>query len=79
MQEIAISEFKAKCLALLDEVSRTGEPIIVTRRGVPIAEVKPPPPAVRPKRRLGGMRGSAQILGDIIAPVSSIEEWDAWR
>ena len=42
MQEVAISEFKAKCLALLEEVSKTKKPIRVTRFGKPIADVMPP-------------------------------------
>lgn len=78
MRTISISEFKATCLALLEDVRQTGEPIIVTKRGVPIAEVKPPPATLRPKRRLGGMRGTVTYLGDIVEPVSSIDEWDAW-
>ena len=39
---IPASEFKAKCLALLDEVAETGETIIVTKRGKPVARVEPP-------------------------------------
>jgi len=42
MQEIAISEFKAKCLAVLERVRSTKKPIRVTRFGKPVAEVVPP-------------------------------------
>jgi prevent-host-death family protein len=42
MKEVAISEFKAKCLALLDQVQKTKKPIRVTRFGKPVAEVVPP-------------------------------------
>jgi len=45
MQEVAISEFKAKCLALLEQVRKTKKPIRITRRGKPVAEVVPPSPA----------------------------------
>jgi len=51
MREIAISEFKARCLALLEEVSKTRKPIRITRRGKPIAEVVPlHVHAARPRR-----------------------------
>jgi prevent-host-death family protein len=41
MHTVKASEFKAKCLALMDEVARTGEPILVTKNGKPIAELRP--------------------------------------
>jgi prevent-host-death family protein len=46
MKEVAISEFKAKCLALLDEVQKTKKPLLVTRFGEPVAEVVPHSPAL---------------------------------
>ena len=42
-EEITISRFKATCLAVLAKVKRTGKPILVTRKGEPIAQVMPPP------------------------------------
>jgi prevent-host-death family protein len=77
MQEISISDFKAKCLAVLDRVKRTGRPILITRRGVPIAEVVPPHPRERPPTWLGCMSGSIRILGDVIAPAADEGEWEA--
>ena len=41
MKEIAISKFKATCLAVLERVRKTGEPILVTRFGHPVAEITP--------------------------------------
>jgi len=79
MKEIAISEFKAKCLGILEEVRKTRKPIRVTRFGKPVAEVVPPSPEKREKRRLGCMIGSAQILGDIVGSISDESEWDATR
>ncbi len=76
---IAISEFKATCLAVLEEVRRTGASIVVTRRGKPIAEVVPPSLASSAESWLGAMRGSALIAGDLVAPVSDASEWDATR
>ena len=77
MKEIAISKFKATCLAVLEEVRRTGEPIRITRRGTPVAEVVPPsPPKAKDASWLGSMRGTAEVIGDIISPVYTDEELD---
>ncbi|HWZ42693.1 MAG TPA: type II toxin-antitoxin system Phd/YefM family antitoxin [Candidatus Saccharimonadales bacterium] len=78
MQEIAISEFKAKCLALLDEVSKTKKSIRITRRGKPIAEVVPTAP-VSKRRKLGAMAGTVKILGDIVSPVIDMDELGAYH
>lgn len=79
MEEIPISKFKATCLALLDRVKRTGEPILVTRRGDPIAQIMPPPPKERPRSWLGCFKGTGRIVGDIVNPAISEEEWEALR
>jgi prevent-host-death family protein len=79
MKEIAISEFKAKCLGILEEVRKTRRPIRVTRFGKPVAEVVPPTPEERPKRWLGSMAGTMKIVGDIVGPTGSFDDWDAWR
>ena len=79
MKQIAISEFKAKCLGILEEVRKTRRPIRVTRFGKPVAEVVPPTPEKPHRRRLGTMVGTAEILGDIVGPTGSFEDWDAWR
>jgi len=78
MQEIAISEFKSKCLALLEEVSKTKQPIRITRRGKPVAEVVPVSPS-RKRRRLGSMAGTVKILGDIVSPVIDLNKLEAYR
>jgi prevent-host-death family protein len=70
---MSASQFKAKCLAVLDEVAATGEPVVVTKRGTPVARVvaaEPPP----------SLRGSVKILvsdEEFIAPLD--EEWDVDR
>jgi prevent-host-death family protein len=78
MREIAISEFKAKCLSLLEQVQKTKAPIRITRRGKPVADVVPADP-VSKKRRLGDMAGSGKILGDIISPVLDVNDFEAYR
>ncbi len=74
-ETIAISEFKATCLAVLERVRRTGVPIVVTRRGVPVAEVVPPSAASIPESWLGTMRDTASIVGDLVAPVG-MDDWE---
>jgi prevent-host-death family protein len=78
MKEVAISEFKAKCLALLDEVQKTKQPLRITRRGKPVAEVTPPTP-VNPANWMGSMKGTGKILGDIVSPASNSEDWEVLR
>ncbi len=78
MQEIAISKFKATCLAVLEEVRRSGSPVRVTRFGKPVAEIVPPR-AERNVRRLGTMRDSFEVLGDIVGPIGAFEAWKPGR
>ena len=77
-ESIAISEFKTTCLAVLERVRRTGTPVLVTRRGVPIAAINPPSIASAGPGWLGSMRESATIVGDLVAPVAT-DDWDALR
>jgi len=77
MEQIAISKFKATCLAVLERVRCTGKPVLVTRFGKPVAEITPPLASSRPKRKLGGMEGTMRILGDIISPASDEADWEA--
>lgn len=79
LEEIAISKFKATCLAVLKRVRRTGQPIRVTRFGEPVAEIVPPSPPARPEGWLGCMSGTAEIEGDIVSSVLEQEEWEALR
>lgn len=79
MVEVAISEFKAKCLALLEQVRRTRQPIRVTRHGKPIAEVVPPSIIVDRDAWIGSMKDSIEILGDIISPADDEDDWEVNR
>lgn len=78
MKQIAISEFKAKCLAILDQVQKTKRPVRITRRGKPIAEVVPPSPESR-KEIFGFMKGKMEIVGDIVSPASDPDDWQVLR
>jgi len=79
MIEVPISEFKAKCLALLEQVRLTREPIRVTRHGKPVAEVVPPSPVMDRKSWLASIKGTATIKGDIISPAHDRDEWEMLR
>ena len=79
METIAVSKFKATCLAVLQKVKKTGRPILVTRFGQPIAEVVPPRPAKPDDDWIGCMRGRAEITGDVVGPVVPAEAWQANR
>jgi len=76
MEKIAISKFKATCLAVLERVRKSGQPILVTRFGQPVAKISPPELAER-IIRLGGGAGSAVILGDIVGPIGDESDWEA--
>jgi prevent-host-death family protein len=79
MQEIAISEFKAKCLSILEQVCKTKKPIRVTRFGKPIAEVIPPSLVEGRANWIGSMKDSIEIVADIISPVNEESEWEVLR
>ena len=70
---IKASEFKARCLKLMDEVAETGEEIVITKHGRPVSKLAPY--REKPKTLFGIDRGRIQLLGDIGAPVDV--EWDA--
>ncbi|HEY6464019.1 MAG TPA: type II toxin-antitoxin system Phd/YefM family antitoxin [Polyangiaceae bacterium] len=74
MKSVAISDFKAHCLSLLDDVARTGEPLLVTRRGKPLARVSPGVDASSgyPQDTLAG---TVVELDDIVAPAVPRGRW----
>jgi len=73
---MAVSKFKATCLAALDRVRRTGRPLRVTRFGRPLADVVPPQSAPSVGIWVGAMRGTGSLGDDLIAPADAA---DAWR
>ncbi len=79
IQVVAISEFKAKCLSLLEEVSKTRTPLRVTRRGKAIADVIPASPETEERSWIGSMSGSIDIVGDVVSPVVDMEAIEALR
>lgn len=77
MTTIQASEFKAKCLALMDQVARTGETIVVTKNGKPVAELRPHR-LPRARTLIGLHKGQVRVLGDIVSPVGS-RLWEAMK
>ncbi len=78
MQTINATDFKARCLALLDRVAETGEPVVILKRGRPVAELGP---AVRagdayPQYEL---RGTVVETGDILALAVPADDWESAR
>ncbi len=76
MITISITEFKAKCLAILEEISRTGEGVTILKRGKPVAQVLPPTPRESSYPQLE-LQGTVEILGDIVGPVLPAHHWEA--
>jgi prevent-host-death family protein len=70
---IPAAVFKAECLRLMDEVARTGQPVVITKHGRPVAQLTPVP--AEPKSLFGYMKNTVRIKGDIVAPTG--EHWSA--
>ena len=78
MRQMAAGEFKAKCLGAMAEVAKTGEPLLVTKRGEPFVEVGPPHHAKKGKKDtfIGRLEGKYEICGDLLEPVFPLEDYD---
>ncbi len=80
MRTVPAGVFKAKCLAILDEVNETGEPVLVTKRGKPVARVtsasEVAPREIDVDSIFGALRGTAVIKGDMISSEHSDDEWN---
>ena len=77
MKSMSAAEFKAHCLRVMDEVRRRREPVVITKRGVPVAKLVP---ADEPAAEVfNALRGRLEIVGDVVSPVAQPEDWDAVR
>ena len=74
-RHIKASEFKAKCLSLMDEGARSGSGVVITKNGKPVAELVPHRPTKRNVR--GILKNELFITGDIISPIDTA--WDALK
>jgi prevent-host-death family protein len=77
MKQMRASVFKARCLAVMDDVQATGEPVIVTKRGKPVVKVVP----IKPEKDniFGSMADEVKIVGDIESPVVPLKAWKIMR
>jgi prevent-host-death family protein len=71
MKKIAAGEFKAKCLALMEDVRATREPIVITKRGKPVAKLVPAD--MKKDDWIGRLNGKMRIVGDIESPIDGWE------
>jgi prevent-host-death family protein len=76
MKEMNASDFKAHCLAVLDDVAATREPVRILKRGRPVAVLVPPLP-LDERAPQATLAGTLEILGDVVAPALPAVEWEA--
>ena len=75
MKEVAAGEFKAQCLAIMDQVRETGEPVLITKYGKPVAKLVPA--QSNADDIFGYMAGKVKVVGDIVGPVTLLEDWES--
>jgi len=74
MKQIAAGEFKAQCLAIMDRVSKSGEPVVITKHGKPM--VKLVPAEKQADDIFDYMAGRAKQVDDIVGPITPLEDWE---
>ena len=77
MRTIPAGQFKARCLRLMDDVRSTREPVLITKKGRPVAKLVPA--ESQPEDIFGCLKDEIKIVGDIESPIVPWEEWDALR
>jgi prevent-host-death family protein len=77
MKKMPAGKFKTHCLAVMDAVEKTREPVMITKHGRPVAKLVPAEESARPF--LGRLEGVIKIIGDIESPVVPAEHWEALR
>jgi prevent-host-death family protein len=74
MKQIAAGQFKAQCLAIMDQVLQSGEPVVITKHGKPV--VKLVPAEDRVDDIFDYMAGKVKIVGDIVGPITPLDDWE---
>jgi prevent-host-death family protein len=77
MKKIAAGKFKAQCLKVMEQVRTTREPVLITKRGQPLAKLVPAEKTS--DDFIGRLEGIVTIVGDIESPVVPLEDWDVLR
>ena len=74
MKEIPAGQFKSRCLAIMDQVQQRGESVLITKHGKPVAKLVPA--ETTGDDVFGYMAGKVKILGDIVSPVTPLDDWE---
>ncbi len=77
MKTMPAGQFKARCLKIMDEVRSTREPVVITKKGRPVAKLVPADG--QPEDIFGCMKGEVEIVGDIVSPAVPLEDWEVLR
>lgn len=77
MKTITAGDFKARCLSLMEDVRDTREPIVITKRGKPVAKLVPAESDHR--EFIGRLKGLIEVVGDIQSPIEPPEAWESAR
>jgi prevent-host-death family protein len=77
MKKIAAGKFRAQCLKVMEQVRTTREPVLITKRGQPLAKLVPAEKTS--DDFIGRLEGIVTIVGDIESPVVPLEDWDVLR
>ena len=75
MKRMAAGNFKAQCLAIMDQVLETGEPVLITKHGKPVAKLVSA--QNNADNIFGYMAGKVRVVGDIVGPVTPLEDWES--
>jgi prevent-host-death family protein len=75
MRTIAAGKFKANCLAIMDEVQKKRETVLITKRGKPVAKVIPAKDDDKDEF-FDSMKDQLVFLGDVISPAFDLDEWE---
>lgn len=73
MKKIAAGSFKAHCLGIMDEVQAKNETVVITKHGKPVAKLVPIDSDTDPIYNF--LAGKGAVVGDVVSPVISSEEW----
>jgi len=74
VKHMPAGQFKARCLSVMDDVQATGEPVVITKRGRPVAKVVPV--SASKDDLFGFMAGEFKIVGDIESPLVPLSDWE---
>jgi len=75
MKTMPAGEFKARCLRVMEEVRKYRVPVLITKKGRPVAKLVPADPPATDV--FGCMADSVRIVGDVEAPMVSPSDWNA--